>query len=164
MGEGKVLGDPGTMNIACPPREDMGEVPMVADNIMKHDGEEALLLAELHSVLGYAENEDVGAVNGSHTVWETHVAEASDDLLWVDEVHEAVHQHILDDATHLLDHFSDNGLTHTELLGKGTVDVGDIDLPDSVETCFSVVGGGLIPMPCHSIWGAIWMTMSMKGA
>ncbi|KYO46047.1 hypothetical protein Y1Q_0021628 [Alligator mississippiensis] len=91
----------GIMGTDCPAGKDVGEAALVVDDALQDDREVSLLVDECLSSLGQAKDEDLGAMHIAHAVGETHVAEASDHLLWVDEADEEVARDILDDQAHL---------------------------------------------------------------
>lgn len=81
--EQRVADDVNFIGAAHPASKDVNEVAMVVDDADQDDGEVALTVDECLGSMGWAEDEDVGAIHGPHIVREAHVVTAGF-LLWVD--------------------------------------------------------------------------------
>lgn len=78
--------NPGIMGSACPADRDVGEVAMIIDDALQHDGEKALLVDELHGALGWSGDGNRDALDGSHASWKAHSEKVGNDFLWVYKV------------------------------------------------------------------------------
>lgn len=70
----------GIVKAPLPAGEDMGKVASVVDDALQHNGEVVLVTDECLGTLRREKNEDVSAIHSPHTVGETHVVEANNQL------------------------------------------------------------------------------------